>query len=307
MKKKSFSKIVILCLIPVIVLIVGFTLAYFIRGIDYSKGAKVTYYSTSLEKSCDVPDNWAPGDSFNCEVYGKSDSDIPVALRVVIKPYWVYPDLENIPSNYSPYLGNWVSEQEFDIEDESNSVAIFNFINYDDWTIDPNYDWGYYDQSFYSFDDIPEIAFYYNYKLTKGDSTSSLIDSITFNDSYFGISCDSNWNSSPSYDPGYDPDPGGMNICPECYVVPDDNVEVINTENGKKYSISAIKYFDWVIDLPDDPYDPVIVDDVPSDIINCSSGVTNNYSNYNFNFIYKVETVQYDAYQEVWNTDVVIE
>lgn len=128
--------------------IVGGTVAYFTSSDTFTNEFKTKPYRMEVTEVFESPTNWTPGTETNKTVIAKNTGDVDAAVRVKLVESWVDANNQTLP-----------------LKDGSNNVAaIINFA--DDfstkWT--KSGDW-----------------YYYNTKLTKNQSTSSLIKSVTFN------------------------------------------------------------------------------------------------------------------------------
>ena len=229
MKKNSKIKMIFLGVMPIFLFIIGFTLAYYYTSDIINNNFDTTYYGATIEKNCNPPYEWWPGEEYTCEISGRNESDIDVALRITVYQSWRDEYYYNAQAS-NRFIYNVYDEEEDDYYPVEEDRAIINYINSNDWI-----DGGSTDYSNYS-----EHIFYYKYKLSKGESTSLLTDKITYNTNSLKQNC---------YDSYYDYD-------------------------SETYSA---EYCDE------------------------NDGFFGQYSSQ-----FLLETVQYDAYQEVWDTDVVI-
>ncbi|MBQ9318046.1 MAG: hypothetical protein IJR82_00200 [Bacilli bacterium] len=142
MKNKK-SLFVIIGLIAI--LIVGGTLAAYFTS-DYYPGTFETKpYNTSVTDLFVSPSNWVPGQTTTKRVFATNESDTDVAVRIAISDKWI-----SANGNIIPKYQN------------GNLAAKINYVNQSDW--------------------IKNGKYYYYYKtLSKNESTSDFIDSVTFN------------------------------------------------------------------------------------------------------------------------------
>ena len=200
--KKDISSIVaIIIALLAIIAFMGGTFAYFTTTYDVPNEFKTKPYSTSVEETFVSPENWTPGTTTNKTIIATNEGDVDVAVRVSYTESWVSANNTTLP-----------------LTQNNNRVAIINFA--DDlaskWTTEGNY-------------------YYYYKKLTKNQSTSSFIKSVTFNSAVVNsANCTTN---------------GNVRTC---------------TSSGAGYD-----------------------------------GAT-------YTLTIKIETVQFDAYQTIWGTEVVI-
>ena len=124
---------------------IGATLAYFTSTATLENTFNSGKYKTTTEEEFVSPTNWRPGETISKTITTTNNGTLPVMVRV-------------------KFNENWKSENNNDLALTYNGedVAIINFDNTDDWKFDGEY-------------------YYYKYQLEPGDSTSSLIEGVTFN------------------------------------------------------------------------------------------------------------------------------
>ena len=205
MEKKKNNKPIIAIVIALVVGLVGGTIAYFTSEETLSNQFKTKPYSTEITETFVSPDNWVPGTTTEKTVVAKNTGDVDVAVRVSFEEEWK--DSSNNP---------------LELTTNGVTAAIINYADDLDskWTKEGNY-------------------YYYNSKLTKNQSTTSFIQSVTFNE----------------------------------------DVTLIGGENCQS--------------------------NAEANVLTCTTQ-TGGYAGGTYTLIIKVETVQFDAYQDVWNTNVSI-
>ena len=154
--KKSLIALLILLIVGVI----GFTLAYFSDSITIGNEFKTKEYGTSVTEVFVSPDNWTPGTTTDKSVVATNTGNVDEAVRISYTEKWVAADGTTELSGWVDEDGKLTSHDEELSTDER--AAIINFVNESDWTLSNGY-------------------YYYNYKLAPTESTSSLIESVTFN------------------------------------------------------------------------------------------------------------------------------
>ena len=147
MKKKN---LIVLLLIAVIG-IVGVTIAYFSSTTTFENVFETLEYGTEYIEKFTSPDNWKPGDVTEKTLEVKNSGSVDEAVRVKVEESWV-------SKNGTTLL----------LKQGDNVAADIHWINEDDWTkvIVDGEDYYYY---------------YYNYKLAPQETTSKLLDKVTFN------------------------------------------------------------------------------------------------------------------------------
>ena len=245
MQKGNKSKIIILGVMPILALIIGFTLSYYLSNHLVNNDFKSTVYGATLVKECDAPDKWWAGDSYTCEISGRNESDIDVALRIIVYPEWVDKYNTEIESTFTYYVYN---EETDNYDGITEDYAQIHFVNSNDWIEDGA--WSDYGK-----------VYYYKNKLSKNEVTSLLTDSVTYNINSPKSNCQStNAISQSGSGTGNSGTTSG------------------NGNNIPEYKARAY-----------------------------NTQCTDNDRNHgNFRLKFYIETVQYDAYREVWETDVTI-
>lgn len=151
-KKKTNKKPLVALLLIAIIGVVGGTFAYFTSTDTFTNLFATKPYIMEVVETFTSPDNWTPGTTTPKTVVATNKGDVDAAVRVSLSEGWV-------DSN-----GSTLS-----LTDSANrSAAIINFASdlSTAWTKITENGTDYY---------------YYNTKLSKGESSSSLIDSVTFN------------------------------------------------------------------------------------------------------------------------------
>ena len=204
------KKTLVGALLVAIIGLIGLTIAFFTDSVEIPNKFKTKPYRTSVIEEFVSPDNWTPGTTTTKRVYATNDGDVDAAVRVSVTEEWVSAN-QNILSNTI----------------DGENVAILNLSDNGVWVKEGDY-------------------YYYNKKLTKGNSSSSFLESVTFN-----------------------PNVPSDSICSRNNLTDSTTNEVI----GKQVTCE-------------------------------SSG--DGYDGATYTLTIRVETVQYDLYKEVWNTNIEI-
>ena len=154
MSKKNKSLIALLLVLCVG--LVGITIAYFSNSTEIENEFNTKEYGTTYTEEFTSPSNWLPGDTTDKTVIVTNSGLVDEAVRISLTEKWVAKD-GTILSGLIDSNGNLTDNTE-----NSEHAAIINFSDNGDFT----YSNGYY---------------YYNYRLAPNETTSSLIDSVTFN------------------------------------------------------------------------------------------------------------------------------
>ena len=139
----------------IIFLAVGATFAYFTTTGTFTNLFNLGNYSIVTEEVFESPDDWSPGDTTPKTITTTNAGTINAAVRV-------------------KYIDAWYNENDQQILNSGipNNAVIINFKTPSNWTY--NSTDGYY---------------YYNYYLKPGESTTSLIESVTLNSSLGEATC----------------------------------------------------------------------------------------------------------------------
>ena len=157
---KNKKSIIILLLIAIIG-IVGLTIAYFANSTSINNLFSSKEYGNTYTESFISPDNWLPGDTTEKNVVATNSGQIDQAVRIKVEDVWTT-DNDGTLNGWIHSDGtksNHTTEQELETDER---VAVLNFANTSDWTKVGDY-------------------YYYNYKLAPGESTTSFLESVTFN------------------------------------------------------------------------------------------------------------------------------
>ena len=157
-KMKNRKSIIVLLLIAVVG-VVGLTIAYFTNTATVENEFKTKQYGTEVNEQFVSPDNWTPGTTTPKTLTVTNTGQVEEAVRISYTEKW---ELANHDE-----LSGWI-DANGDVSTHTNNeatderAAVINWVNQADWTKDGNY-------------------YYYNYKLKPGETTSTILDSVTFN------------------------------------------------------------------------------------------------------------------------------
>ena len=168
-KKRNLYIIAFLCFIT----LVGVTIAYLQSTNTFENIFNAGTYKTVTHEEFTSPTNWTPGDETPKTITTKNEGTIPVRVRVKLEEEWTSKN------------GN-----QLDLTYNGENAVIINLDNEVDWILKDGY-------------------YYYTKELAPGETTSSLIKSVTFNPNIAGdvncttengtVTCESTGNS---YDGG---------------------------------------------------------------------------------------------------------
>lgn len=193
----------------IVFVIVGVTFAFFSNTNTFNNLFKTTSYGTSVTDVFVSPDNWTPGTTTTKQVIVNNEGSGDIAVRLSYVEQW---------SSGDTVIDNVINDI---------PAVIINRTNVSNWIKDGNY-------------------YYYYKRLKTNESTTSFMDSVTFNSEIEG---------------GYG-----------CISGSDYLYGVSNSE----------------------------------DQVHCVYGL-GPYNGSTYNLSFNIETIQYDAYEKVWETSVEIE
>ena len=149
-KKRNLYVIAFLCFIT----LVGVTIAYLQSTATLENIFNAGTYKTITHEEFTSPTNWMPGDETPKTITTKNEGTIPVRVRVKFDEEWTSKNGDPLDLTYN-----------------GENAAIINLDNINDWI----YKDGYY---------------YYTKELAPGETTTSLIKSVTFNPNVEGeVNC----------------------------------------------------------------------------------------------------------------------
>ena len=164
-KKRNLYIIAFLCFIT----LVGVTIAYLQSSAVFENIFNAGTYKTVTHEEFVSPTNWTPGDEAPKTITTKNEGTIPVRVRVKFEEEWTSKNGENLPIAFQSDGPDsyWDEQLQMNVE----RVAIINLDNVNDWLLKDGY-------------------YYYAKELAPGETTSSLIKSVTFNPNVEGdVNC----------------------------------------------------------------------------------------------------------------------
>ena len=140
--------IVFMSLLFTVFLALGVTLAYFTTSDTFNNEFTAGTYSIETQEAFVSPDSWKPGDTVEKTIIATNKGNTPAAVRIKLTPSWE--DKNGNPLSLT--------------DNNDNEAAVINFnSNFNDKWV---YQDGYY---------------YYLRPLDENESTTTLIESVTFN------------------------------------------------------------------------------------------------------------------------------
>ena len=155
------KKTIFILVLVLFVGIVGLTLAYFANSTSVDNLFTTQPYGTTVTEEFTSPSNWLPGDEVDKTIVATNTGNVDEAVRISLSENWKTANNGTL-NGWITENGNKSSHLPENEPSTDERVAIINFDNDSDW----EYSNGYY---------------YYKYKLSPNESTSSLIKSVTFN------------------------------------------------------------------------------------------------------------------------------
>ena len=144
---KNRKSIIALLLIAIIG-VVGLTIAYFTNTTTIENEFSTNPYGTTVTEEFVSPTNWTPGTQTDKTLIVTNSGSVDEAVRVSYTETWT--------------SANSNTEGDLPLTQNGNRAALIHFTNTDDWTLSNGY-------------------YYYNYKLAPGETSSELLDYVTFN------------------------------------------------------------------------------------------------------------------------------
>ena len=148
MEKFNKKPVIFLLLLVAVSIIVGGTIAYYTSSDTFNNEFNTGTYKIETQEAFVSPDNWTPGTTTPKTVIATNKGNTPAAVRVKLTPSWIGSDgVTTLP-----------------LTDGTNEAAIINYAFDKDYKWEKVGDW-----------------YYYTRPLDENESTSSLLESVTFN------------------------------------------------------------------------------------------------------------------------------
>lgn len=158
LQKRNNKPLLIVLLVAVFGLIGG-TLAYYVSRDVYTNEFETEPYVVEVSEVFESPEDWMPGVTTSKTIIATNKGDVPAAVRVKLVESWKDANNQDLP-----------------LEDANhNRAAIINFASNLSTNWRQNGDYYYYYQS-----------------INRNQSTTSLIDSVTFNPLISATNCTTN-------------------------------------------------------------------------------------------------------------------
>jgi len=148
-------KSLIIILLILTIGIVGLTIAYFANSSTITNTFNTNPYGTTVTEEFVSPDNWLPGTSTDKSLTVTNTGQVDEAVRISYTEVWTSRSAKN--NN---------EEGDLPLSQNGNTAALIHFTNTDDWT---------------TVTENGTTYRYYNYKLETNQTTSELLDYVTFN------------------------------------------------------------------------------------------------------------------------------
>ena len=160
MNNKKITLMFVLIAAFILLGIIGFTLAYFTSSVDFENEFNTGVFQTTATEVFESPQNWLPGDTEPKTLTITNTGNVDVKARVCLSEEWTSSSDEPLPNVV-----------------DGERMAIINLANTSDWTKKGN-------------------CYEYNDTLEPNDTTSSFIESVTFNPlAEADIECTTNGNT----------------------------------------------------------------------------------------------------------------
>ena len=156
------KRTIIILILVLTIGIVGLTIAYFSNSSTVNNIFTTQPYGTTVTENFTSPSNWLPGQEVDKTVVATNTGNVDEAVRISLSESWTTANNGTL-NGWITSTGTKSSHLPENEPSTDEKVAIIYFDNASDW----EYSNGYY---------------YYKYKLSPNESTSSLIKSVTFNE-----------------------------------------------------------------------------------------------------------------------------
>jgi len=151
MEKKK--KLIIALALVAVIGVIGGAYAFFQTSNLFANIFQTSTYKTSVTETFTSPTDWKPGDETAKTVIATNEGSVPIAVRVSYTESWTSANGDTLALKQNTT--------------DTDNVAIINFDNTADWT---------------ETDCNGTTYYYYKSDLATGESTSSFIKSVTFNE-----------------------------------------------------------------------------------------------------------------------------
>lgn len=148
MKNKKYIVILFIAVVTAF----GITFAYFGNSIEVENEFNTSLYGSTLVEEFTSPTNWKPGDTTEKLLQVENTGEVDEAVRISYVETWT--------SKNSNQQGN------LSLSQNGNTASLIKWGNDDDWT---------------TVEENGIVYKYYNYKISPGEETTTLLESITFN------------------------------------------------------------------------------------------------------------------------------
>ena len=153
--KKNYKPIMFLLLLMFVFIVVGGTIAYYTSNDTFENEFEAGKYKIETQEAFVSPENWTPGTTTPKTFSVTNKGTVDSAVKVCFTQSWV--DANNTPLNLK--------------DTHNNLAAVLNFTSNSDkkWLEDC------------SNDGVTKYCFYYYKKIEPNETTSNLLESVTFN------------------------------------------------------------------------------------------------------------------------------
>lgn len=151
-KKKNIIPVALILITIGVIGVIGSTFAYFTSEVRLLNIFKTDSYDTEVTETFESPDDWVPGMTTDKKIVATNKGSVDAAVRISYTEKWLDKDNNTLP------LQN----------EDGISASLINFSQD-------------LDQNWTKRTEEGVTYYYYNSRLKKGESSSSLIESVTFN------------------------------------------------------------------------------------------------------------------------------
>jgi len=163
MKEKNKKPLIFISLIAFVAIVIGGTLAFYSTSDTYNNEFDAASYIIEAQEQFVSPEDWVPGDTTQKTVVVTNKGTVDVAVKVCLRPSWKDANNQDLPLKAQSIVNGSVVQ---DYVSKLNLAATAS----KRWKEDCN-------------SNLPDgtSCYYYYKKLEPNESTSALLDSVTFN------------------------------------------------------------------------------------------------------------------------------
>ncbi len=163
MEKKNKKPLIFISLLTFVAIVIGGTLAFYSTSDTYNNEFDAASYIIEAQEQFVSPEDWVPGDTTQKTVVVTNKGTVDVAVKVCLRPSWKDANNQDLPLKAQSIVNGSVGQ---DYVSKLNLASTAS----NRWKEDCD-------------SNLPDgtSCYYYYKKLEPNESTSALLDSVTFN------------------------------------------------------------------------------------------------------------------------------